>query len=575
MMHGKSTVSGSPFRMLPLSNPDPRPADDGPVTLLRAIAAAGTRHKGKLAAWISLCLAAALIFARMTPPTYTAAATILLEPRRSVLSAARETVTPSSLDLNYADSELQVFRSERLLSTVFDALALAEESELDRQSPGPLQSLGGRLSATIRDGWASLAAAVFRVGAQGAVAEAPRAQGPRDDGALLNQRRSAFENFARRFSARRVGQSYVLEIAYSSSDPSLPARVANAAASAYLLQSVAVKANAARSGGELLQGRLDSLSMQVSAATAAVRGGILPSLPIPDADARVIGAAQAPLGPSAPRGSLIMAFGGVFGLLSGVFVAALCAAFDQRIRRPDDLMGGAGLPCLAIIPNCSVGRGSSSASVFDKAILVSDEQADAFAAAIRDLRTAIELAWAAGRLEGSPVVAIGSWKAGAGATLLTMHLAQLLRHRGRQVSVLSADPPEVGSEGSKDGSGGKSLADAIAGNAPPEQAPFTHIDGVRWLPLHSATPQINRYVDFRDQRAAQIVAHAKQRGDVLINLPPLDKSADAIALATHTDIVVLVAIEGVTTFDNLNEAIGSLHRAGSTVIGVVINRCRS
>lgn len=575
MMHGKSTVSGSPFRMLPLSNPDPRPANDGPVTLLRSIAVAGMRHKGKLAAWVTLCLAAAFIYVRMTPPTYTAAATMLLEPRRSVLSAARETVTPSSLDLNYADSELQVFRAERLLRTVFDGLALASHSEFDVQSPGLIRTLANRLSATIRDSWGTFAAALFRTRGQNSVAEAPRVQAPLNDALLLDPHRKAFDNFARRFSARRVGQSYVLEIAYSSSDSSLPTRVANAAASAYLLQSVAVKADAARSGGELLQGRLDSLSMQVSAATAAVKGGTLPSLPIPDADARVIGAAQASLGPSAPRGNLIMAFGGVVGLLSGVFVAALYAAFDQRVRRPEDLLGGAGLPCLAIIPNCHGGRWPSGASVFDKAVLVSGQQADIFAAAIRGLRTSIEVAWHANRSEGSPVVAIGSWHADAGTTLLTVNLAQLQRQRGRQVSILSTNVPDVGGEASKDGSGGKSLADAIAGNAPPEQAAFIHVHGVRWLPIHSATPQINRFVDFRDQLAARIVAHARQRGEVLIDLPPLEKSADAIALAMHADIVVLVAVEGLTTFDNLNEAIGGLHRAGTTVIGVVINRCRS
>ena len=68
-------------------------------------------------------------------------------------------------------------------------------------------------------------------------------------------RQIAFLNFANRLTARRVGQSYVIEIAYSSSDPALAARVANAAASAYLLQSVEFKADAAASGAEFLQGR--------------------------------------------------------------------------------------------------------------------------------------------------------------------------------------------------------------------------------------------------------------------------------------------------------------------------------
>lgn len=571
MMLGKSSASGAPFRILPLPDPDRPPASDGPVALLRTIGAAGRRHKGKLAAWVALCLAAALVYARTTPPTYSASATVLLEPRRQVPSAARETAAPSSLDLNHADSELQVIRSERLLSTVFDALALASHPELGSPPPGPLRALGSRAASFVQSGWSTLLAALPFAGGQASAADPSRAQAS----PAVDPRRSAFENFARRFSARRVGQSYVLEIAYSSADPELPARVANAAASAYLLQSVAFKADAARSGAEFLQGRLDALSMQVSTAAAAVKGGVLPSLPIPDADARIIGAAQAPLGPSAPRGGLIMAFGGVFGLLSGVFVAALASVFDRRVRRPQDLVRETGLPCLVVVPEAGGWRGMARASVFDKAMLVASENAGAFAAAIRDLRTTIEMAWTAGRSEGSPVVAIGSWKAGAGATLLTMNLAQLLNHRGRQVSVFSADFPEMRSEGGKDAPGGRSLVDAIAGSAAPEQAAYANFNGVRLLPIRSATPQLNRFVDFRDARAALIVAQAKQRGDVLIDLPPLGESADAVALASHADIVVLVAAEGMTSFDELNDALARLQRAGSTVIGVVINRSRS
>ncbi|MDR6873013.1 Mrp family chromosome partitioning ATPase [Bosea sp. BE125] len=496
---------------------------------------------------------AAAAYVRTTPPTYTAAATVLLEPRRQVPSVAREVAAPSSLDLNAADSELQVIRSERLLSTVFDALALSNHPELGPQPPGLLRRLANHAGAALHSIWTTSTGA--------AQTEASLRVDPR---------RNAFENFARRFSARRIGQSYVLEISYSSADPELPARVANAAASAYLLQSVAFKADAARSGAEFLQGRLDALSTQVGSAAAAVKAGALPALPIPDADARLIGAAQAPLGPSAPRGSLIIAFGGVFGLFSGILVVALASVFDRRVRHPQELARETGLTCLAVVPETGRGRGMSRVFAFDRAMLVG-ENAGAFADAIRDLRAAIEFAWTTSRTEGNPVVAIGSWRPGVGATLLTMSLAQLLNHRGRRVSVLSAAAPSFRGE---DGSpGGQSLTDVIASGGT-VQAAFANIDGVRLLPISSATPQLNRFVDFRDPRAGQVIAQARQRGDVLIDLPPLCGTSDAVALATHADIVVLVAREGVTSFDELNDALARLQRAGVTVIGAAINRSR-
>jgi Mrp family chromosome partitioning ATPase len=137
--------------------------------------------------------------------------------------------------------------------------------------------------------------------------------------------------------------------------------------------------------------------------------------------------------------------------------------------------------------------------------------------------------------------------------------------------VISPDAARTQADYGKEGA---SLTDVIAsGSAAP--AAYANVDGVHLLPIRSATPQLNRFVDFRDPRAALVVAQARQRGEVLIDLPPLGESSDAVALATHADIVVLVAAEGTTSHDELNEALGTLQRAGITVIGAVINRSRS
>ncbi|MFC5505716.1 Wzz/FepE/Etk N-terminal domain-containing protein [Bosea massiliensis] len=557
MMLGKPGVTGAPFRVMPLADQRAQLAGDGPIALLRMIGAAAADHKITIAVWLALCLAAGFAYVRMTPPTYTAAATLLLEPRRQVLSATREVAAPPSLDLNHADSELQVIRSERLLRSVFDALALSGHPEFGLAEPGPLRALSARISAMLA----------------GALPAALPLQRPTGSPTQIDPRRSAFDNFVRRFSARRVGQSYVLEISYASADPELTARVANAAASAYLLQSVAFKADSARSGAEFLQGRLDALASQVEAAGIAVGSGALPARPIPDADARIIGAAQTPLGPSAPRASLIMAFAGVFGLLGGLFVAAIASAFNRRVRGPQDLQRETGLSCIAVVPEVRGRRRLLPAASPGEAMLMTRDRAGSFATAIRDLATAIEIGWGASRSEGRPVVAIGSWQGGAGATLLTMNLAQLLTHRGRRVSVFSANAsPAPGNNGDYSLT---SLADVIASNTKSVQAAFTTVNGVHLLPLHSTSTQLNRIVDFCDPRAALVFAQAKQRGDVLIDLPSIGSSSEAMALATHADIVILVAAEGVTRFDELNDALVRLQRAGSRVMGAVINRSRS
>jgi succinoglycan biosynthesis transport protein ExoP len=572
MMHSEFPPA-RPFRIVPLRDGEPRSIDEGPISLLRSIGSSALRHKFKLAAWVALCLGAAFMYARMTPPTYTASASLLLEPRRQTPATARETVAPPVLDISRTDSELQVMRSERLLNTVFEALALADHPEFSSQKPSAMRDMWQRASLFARDFWQGAANAILRGGARASVAEHHPVGAAGPDLPIQDRRRIAFDQFARKFSARRVGQAYVIEIAYESTDPKLPARVANAAASAYILQSVAFKADTARTSGEFLQGRLDALSAQVNTAFSAVQAGEIPTNPTPDADAKIIGGAQVPLGPSAPRTGLILGFGGIFGLLSGVFFGAIGSVLDRRIRRAQDIVRETGLPCLAVVPEASTRKGLSRWNPHDMASLVTNEHAFAFTAAIRNFRTSIEISRPADRGDGGLVIAIGGWRSGVGTSTLAINLAQLMDRGGRQVSILTTDPSAFRRVTSS-GSACETMVDAIAENVAPEKVSLLEFNGVRLMPIRSANPQLNRFVDFRDPRAARIIAHARRMGDVLIDLPPFGESADALALATHADMVILVAAQDLTTVEHLNDTCGRLHRAGASVLGVVLNRSR-
>ena len=166
----------------------------------------------------------------------------------------------------------------------------------------------------------------------------------------------------------------------------------------------------ARNGAEIIQARVNALSAQAKAAAAAVAAGAIPDSPTPDADARIIGAALQPLTPSAPRVGLIIALGGILGLTSGFLAVALASALDRSIRTPEDLTRATGLACLATVPEVSRGTGLSRA----------------FAAAIRDLRTSIMVAYSSKRREGNFAVALVSWAPEAGCTLLCTNLAHMI-----------------------------------------------------------------------------------------------------------------------------------------------------
>ena len=111
------------------------------------------------------------------------------------------------------------------------------------------------------------------------------------------------------------------------------------------------KLAAAQNGAEYLQGRVNALGNEVKAATAGMLAGTIPASLLPDADARVIGAALEPLGRSAPKSGLVVAFAAAFGLLSGLFAVVVLNGLDRRVRSADQLERSTGLPCLGTIPD--------------------------------------------------------------------------------------------------------------------------------------------------------------------------------------------------------------------------------
>ncbi len=538
-----------PSKLWRVDETRPETAPDGPLVMLRSILAIGSRNKGTLIACTVSGLILAGLYAHSLPPTYTATATLLLEPKQAAPSG-QEFAVQQSLDLNRADSELQTIRSERLLSAVFDSVGVKNSPELRADQP----SLFSRVASVLHGLFAS----------NGTQPKSDAAKPTNTDGLDSDAERAAFLNFAKRLDARRVGQSFVIEVQYSSSDPALPARVANAVASGYIFQAVAFKEQMARAGTEALQGRLDSLSAQMESARVAMHDGSLPAIPTPDADARVIGAALAPLGPSAPRKSLITALGGVLGLLGGFGLVAVRMALDRRVRNERDLSVDCGLPCLGTIPDAPDENGIPW-NVGTRHL--------EFVRAIHDLRTAVEIACMNLRNNRSLSVAVVSWSPGAGVTTICTGLSQLMSRSGRYITLFQNQSDEQGTDENY-ASPSSSLADAAFTDVSIDQISFQTVDGVAVLPIHSKDTNANLFTDFRNPRINRILEGARFKGDVILDLPPLKESMDALALAAFADAVVVVVRANETTFEEVTDAVHLLRRAGANVVGAALNKGR-
>ncbi|PVE21801.1 lipopolysaccharide biosynthesis protein [Microvirga sp. KLBC 81] len=535
----------------PVVDDPPETSEDGPLALARAVIATAKRHKLLMTAWIAICVGLAAFYAHTIPLSYTATATLVLEPQRQSPASGNDAVSAPALDTSRAETELEVIRSERLLANVFESLALATHPELSFQSPGLIGQLHGRIKTML-----------------GMLpTRAPTAE---------EIRQIAFINFAQRVGVRRIGQAYVVEVSYTSSDPTFARRVANAIVSAYLWQSIAFKSDAAREGGEFIQGRVNALSAQAKAAARAVAAGALPDAPTPDADARVIGAALQPLGPSAPRTGLIIALGGLLGLISGMFAVAFGSVRDRRIRTPESLTNAAGIPCLATVPEASRRKGSTRLSEADMRSLVSSEPESAFAAAIRDLRTSIYLPRTLDRRDGNHTVAFVSCDPQAGCTLLCTNLAYLLYESGSNVMLIDADIHRIGSGLSYQVPLTKaSLADMLATGASVDKSTFANLDGITLIPARSHSSRANHLAYLGAPEMARVIDYAQKEGEVLLDLPPLSVGGSAKAGAIHADAIVIVVEAGRTTTDELISAVKALKGVGANVIGAVLNRVNS
>ncbi len=519
--------------------------------ILAGAVGAARRRLVPLALWLVLCLAAAAWYLHVTPPSYTATATVILDPKRPATQVGDNSaaVLPPALDAGAAESQIQVIRSERLLSSVFDALDLADAPSLRPETPG--------FGARIVDGIAGL----FR---------SPRTGG--DDKAARDA--AAFDAFTGRVGARRVGQSYVIEVSYTSGDPAEARRLANAVVSGYLGQQVSFKLAAAQNGAEYLQGRVNALGNEVKAATAGLMAGTVPATLLPDADARVIGAALEPLGRSAPKSGLVVGFATVFGLLSGLFAVAVLNGLDRRVRSADQLERATGLPCLGAIPDARRRPGLGKRPFGDMARLARRDPDSKFAAAMRDTRTSILLALAG---ERGPALGITSWAEGAGRSLVAANLAQVVAMSGSHVTLVDADIHRT--EGGLTALAGpvavgltESLLDPTGATAS-EAATF---DGdITLVPARSATGARGYEAYLGAPALPRLVETWRTSGDVIVDLPALASGGDARAAAARLDGVVIVVEAGRTTTDDVERALKVLSRAGATVIGTILNRSRA
>jgi polysaccharide biosynthesis transport protein len=184
-----------------------------------------------------------LLYLFITPPSYTASGTMVIDSHRLQLLQQKPDLGANAIDTGAVQTEVEVLLSRTISLSVIKELRLTEDPEFAGGNGGLL----GFFLKLVPGLWGS---------------------GGIDSEARLTDR--ALTAFERRRTVYRVPPANVIEIGFRSLDPVKSARIVNAIADAYVTEQLDAKYQATRRASAWLEDRIKELRTQASIADRAV-----------------------------------------------------------------------------------------------------------------------------------------------------------------------------------------------------------------------------------------------------------------------------------------------------------------
>ncbi len=342
-------------------------------------------------------------------------------------------------------------------------------------------------------------------------------------------------------------------------------RVASLEASLGRAQGVLAQGNRAAAQQNILQQRADTAKGLYDDYLGRLKG-ISTQQGTEQSDARVVSVAEIPTGPSSPMVPLWIALSVLLGLLFGVVAMFTAETLDPGLATAGQLEQRLGLPYLGGVPDlASVAPRWRKRGPIDFIIA---NPLSLFAEAFRNLRASLEYDAAA----QAQVIALVSALSGEGKTTTAVCLAHVAAIQGARVVLVDCDlrrrsvaralkiTPQTG------------LLEVLAGKAPLEKALLASPDtGACFLPLSAEA--ITPKDVFGGEAMDRLLAELRKRFDlILFDTAPLLAVADARALASKSDAVVLLARWRKTPEHAVRSALRFLSGPGMRIAGVILTR---
>jgi non-specific protein-tyrosine kinase len=410
------------------------------------------------------------------------------------------------------------------------------------------------------------------------------------------------------------GETDVIEVTASSTDPDEAALIANTYAEAHrdlrqqqnveelttAQQEVQVRLDQLATEREQVQQQLDeavalrntatdpteleSLADQVEQAENALSLNDSTRQPLEERRGQLqvasdLAASQAPLAvltPAAPASSpespdhrQDLVVGLVLGALAAVAVAFLREHLDDSIRTTDDLGAVAPeLPQLGVIPEA---RETMEAEEQERPTIVTAARPMSHVAeAYRALRTSVEFLGLERRIH---TLQITSASAGEGKTATVVNLAAAFAQAGERVAVLDCDlrRPRLHEYFGLDREVG--LTSVLLDDSDPvdglQAAPgFDTLDVLCAGPLAPNPSELLRTDRFAETVEALLADHSL----LLVDSPPVLPVTDATIISRVIDATLVVASSGASSKRRVRRAVQTLRQVQAPLVGTVLNR---
>ena len=282
------------------------------------------------------------------------------------------------------------------------------------------------------------------------------------------------------------------------------------------------------------------------------------------AQVEVADPARVPTVPFEPRPLFSAVLGMFLGVLLGLGLVAVLEFLDNTIKPEQNIQALAGAPLLATVsalPKLQPGGGQVYA--------LAQPQASA-SEAIRLLRTNLEFASASGQIKALTVT---SARPGEGKSTIVANLGVVLAQTGLRTVIIDADlrKPTQARIFSVPNDGGLTTLLTHPNREWEDLALKVALPGLYLIPSGPIPP--NPADLLSSARFEALMERIRNDADmVIIDSPPVLSASDALAVASHTDGVVLVSLSHTTRIDAVRHAAQAVHQGGIRLVGMVINR---